>query len=354
MGGRFTLGQLAEALQATLDGDPTVVVTGVAPLEAAGPEHVSFLTDPRYRAAAQASRAAAILVSHDVEDLGRVTLRCKAPRESLIDLLTLFHPPAMVPPGIDPRAVVAAEARVHPTASVGPFAVVGPGAVIGARARLHALVSVAPGAEIGADSVLYEHVVVRERVRVGRRVIVHPGAVIGADGFGFVADTGRPRKIPQVGGVLIEDDVEIGANTCIDRGTLGDTVIRAGVKLDNLVQIGHNVEVGENALMAAQVGISGSSRIGRGAVLGGQVGVGDHLTVGDGARVGAQSGVAQDVPPGEKQFGYPARPTIQALRIFHAEEQLPALLRRVRALERRVAELEAERGGEGEAGRGHD
>jgi UDP-3-O-[3-hydroxymyristoyl] glucosamine N-acyltransferase len=345
MGARFTLGELAGALQATLHGDPTAVVTGVAPLDAAGPEHVSFLTDVRYQAAARASKAAAILVSGDVPDLGRATLSCAAPRQALIDLLTLFYPPAPMAAGVHPQAAVAPGARVHPTASVGAFAVVGDGAVIGARVRVHALATVAPGVEIGEDSVLYEHVVVRERVRLGRRVIVHPGAVLGADGFGFVAEHGMLRKIPQVGGVVIEDDVEIGANTTIDRAMLGDTVLRAGAKLDNLVQIGHNVEVGENAVMAAQVGVSGSSRIGRGAVLGGQVGIADHLTIGDGARVAAQSGVAKDIPPGQTQFGYPARPALQAKRIVVAEEQLPDLVRRLRALERRIAELETRLGG---------
>jgi UDP-3-O-[3-hydroxymyristoyl] glucosamine N-acyltransferase len=345
MGTRFTLGELAGALQATLHGDPTAVVTGVASLDAAGPEHVSFLTDVRYHAAARVSKAAAILVPDDVTDLGRATLSCRAPRQALIDLLTLFYPPAHMPPGIHPQAAVAEGARVHPTASVGAFAVVGDGAVIEARVRVHALATVAPGVEIGEDCVLYEHVVVRERVRLGRRVIVHSGAVLGADGFGFVTEQGVPRKIPQVGGVVIEDDVEIGANTTIDRAMLGDTVLRAGAKLDNLVQIGHNVEVGPNAVMAAQVGVSGSSRIGRGVVLGGQVGIADHLTVGDGARVAAQSGVGKDIPPGQTQFGYPARPALKAKRIVVAQEQLPDLIHRLRVLERRIAELEARLGG---------
>jgi UDP-3-O-[3-hydroxymyristoyl] glucosamine N-acyltransferase len=343
-GGGFTLGELAEALRAALDGDPDRRVTGVAPLETAGPDDISFLTDTRYAAAARASRAGALLVGPDARDVPAPTLRCAAPQVALVTLLELFHPPTATPPGVHPTAVVAADARLDPTAWVGALAVIESGAAIGPRARLYPLVYVGQSSEIGADSVLYPHVVVRERVRLGQRVLVHPGAVLGADGFGFVHDGAGHRKIPQVGGVRIEDDVEIGANTTIDRATFGDTIVRRGTKIDNLVQIGHNVEVGEHAILVAQVGVSGSSRLGRGVVLGGQVGISDHVTVGEGASVGAQSGVGSDLEAGGRYFGYPARPAAKAMRIVAAEERLPELLKRVRALERRVAELEAGRG----------
>ena len=340
----LTLGQIAAALGATLDGDSARVVHGVAPLDAAGPGDISFLIDVRYRAAAQASRAGAFLVPPGVTGLPAPALVAAAPRLALVELIALFHPPAAVRPGIDPSAIVAADARVSPTASIGALSVVEAGAVIGAAARLYPLVYVGPGAEIGDECVLYPHVVVRERVRVGRRVILHAGAVIGADGFGYVFDGSRHRKIPQLGAVRIDDDVEIGANTTIDRGGFGDTVVGQGTKVDNLVQIGHNVEVGEHSVLVAQVGIAGSCRIGRGVMLAGQVGIADHVTVGDGAMVAAQSGLHADIAPGEKVLGSPARPLTQSKRILLAEGHLPEMVRRLRRLERRVAALAARLG----------
>jgi UDP-3-O-[3-hydroxymyristoyl] glucosamine N-acyltransferase len=335
----FTLGELAEALQARLDGDPARIVTGVAPLDSAGPDQISFLTDARYQAAARASRAGAFLAAIDGADLPGPTLRCAAPQQALIDLLLLFHPPAPPPGGVDRTAVVAAEARIHPTATVGPLTVVEAGAIVGGGVHLHALVYVGAGVEIGEGTIVYPHVSLREGVRIGRRVVVHPGAVLGADGFGFAFDGRAHRKIPQVGGVVIEDDVEIGANTTIDRATFGDTIVRRGTKIDNLVQIGHNVEVGEHSLLVAQVGVSGSSRLGRGVVLAGQVGVADHVVLGDGVIASAQSGIASSLEAGVQVMGTPARPIGQARRSTVVYGQLPQLLQRVRALERRLERL---------------
>jgi len=340
----FTLGELAEVLHARLDGDPGRVVTGVAPLESAGPDQISFLTDLRYRGAADTSRAGAFLVPRDVRDLPAPTLGCDAPQQALIQLLRLFHPPVPTPAGVDRTAVVAPEARIDPSASVGPLCVVESRAVIGPGARLHALVYVGPGVEIGDDTVVHPHVSLRDGVRVGRRVIIHSGAVLGADGFGFAFDGTAHRKIPQVGGVLIEDDVEIGANTTIDRATFGDTIVGRGTKIDNLVQIGHNVVVGEHSLLVAQVGISGSSRLGRGVVLAGQVGVADHVTIGDGVIAGARSGIGASLAAGEKVLGAPARPIGQAKRIMIAEGRLPEMLHRVRALEQKLERLAAQLG----------
>jgi UDP-3-O-[3-hydroxymyristoyl] glucosamine N-acyltransferase len=340
----FTLGELAAALQATLEGDPGRVVTGVAALDAAGPEHISFLIDARYGAAALASRAGAFLAGTDAAGLPAPVLRAPKPQQALIRLLTLFHPPAPPAPGIDPAAVVAPDARVDPTATIGPLVVVEAGASLGPRVRVHAGAFVGARAVVGEDSVIHAGVVLCAGVRLGRRVVVHPGAVVGADGFGYAFDGEAHRKIPQVGGVQIEDDVEIGANTTIDRAMLGDTVVRRGTKIDNLVQVGHNVEIGEHSIIVAQVGISGSCRIGRGVVLAGQVGVADHLEVGDGAVVLAQSGLARNVAPGEKVFGTPARPVVQAKRLFVLEEQLPDIVRRLRQAERRLQRLEGQLG----------
>jgi UDP-3-O-[3-hydroxymyristoyl] glucosamine N-acyltransferase len=335
----FTLGEIADALHAELEGDPGRIVTGVAPLEAAGPDQISFLIDPRYRETALASRAGAFLAPAGVADLPGPTLHCRAPQQALIDLVLLFHPRPPVPPGVDRSAVVAAGARIDPSAAIGPLAVIEDGAVIGAGARVHALVYVGPGVQIGEDSTLYPHVTLRDGVRIGRRVVIHAGAVLGADGFGFAFDGAAHRKVPQVGGVLIEDDVEIGANTTIDRATFGDTIVRRGTKIDNLVQIGHNVEIGEHSLLVAQVGVSGSSRLGRGVVLAGQVGVADHVTLGDGVVAGAQAGIPSSIEAGTRVLGTPARPVAQARRIMVAEARLPELLQRVRALEQRLEKL---------------
>jgi UDP-3-O-[3-hydroxymyristoyl] glucosamine N-acyltransferase len=346
MAGRagLSLGELAATLGATLEGDPGRVVHGVAPLDRAGPDQIAFVADVRYQKAAQMSRAGAFLAPADVSGLPGPVLRCPVPRLALIDLLTLFHPPSPPAPGIAASAIVAPEARVAPSAWVGALSVVEAGAVIGARVRLYPLVYVGPGVEIGEDSVLYPHVVVRDGVRLGRRVIVHPGAVIGADGFGYAFDGARHRKIPQVGGVRVEDDVEIGANTTVDRATLGDTVVGQGTKIDNLVQVGHNVEIGEHTVIAGQTGIAGSVRVGRGVTMGGQVGINNHVSIGDGAVLAAQSGVAQDAPAGERLAGTPAQPLAQARRIWVAQAQVPDLVRQVRALERRLARLEARLG----------
>jgi len=340
----FTLGELAAALRATLEGDPGRVVTGVASLDTAGPDDISFLTDPRYGVLAKRSRAGALLVGLDASGLSVPLLRTASPQRALIDLLTLFHPAPAAAPGVAPSAVVAPDAVLHATASVGPLAVVESGAILGEGVVVHALVFVGKGAEIGEGTILHPRVVVCAGSRLGRRVIVHPGAVIGADGFGYVFDGTAHRKIPQVGAVVVEDDVEIGANTTVDRAMLGCTLVGRGTKIDNLVQIGHNVEIGEHSIIVAQVGVSGSARIGRRVILAGQVGIADHLTVGDGAAILAKACVARDVEPGAKLVGTPARPVLQSKRIWVAEEQLPDLARRLRGVERRLQQLEGQLG----------
>jgi len=340
----FTLGELAATLGAKLEGDPDRRVTGVAPLEAAGPEQISFLIDARYRPAAEASRAGALLVADSMSGLPEPLLRSSSPQQALIALLTLFHPMAPPPAGIDSSAIVARDARIDTSASIGALSVIGSGAVIGPRVRVHPLVYVGPGVEVGEGSVLHPRVVLCEGVRLGCRVVVQAGAVIGGDGFGYVFDGGGHRKIPQVGIVVIEDDVDIGANTTIDRAMLGRTIIRRGTKIDNLVQVGHNVEIGEHSIIVAQVGISGSCRLGRGVIAAGQVGFADHLTIGDGAVLGAQAGVSEDVPAGERRLGTPALPILQMKRIFAAQKQLPEMARRLRTAERRLAELETRLG----------
>lgn len=338
--GPYKLGQLARTLGGVLEGDSDYLIRGVAPLETAGPDQISFVTHPSYLQLAATSAAGALLVPSDAKELRGRLVRVTSPQTALIALLNLFYPAPPLTAGIHPSARVAPDSRVDPSASVGAYAVIESRAVVGSRARVFPLVYVGEGAEIGEDSTLYPHVVVRDGVRVGRRVIVHPGAVLGSDGFGYAFDGRAHQKIPQVGSVIIEDDVEIGANVTIDRATLGHTVVRRGTKIDNLVQVAHNVEIGHDTIVVAQSGISGSCRVGHGVVLGGQVGIADHVTVGDGVMLGAQSGVPGDIRAAGQYLGTPPRPVAEARRIYGAIPRLPDLLRKVRALERRIRELE--------------
>jgi UDP-3-O-[3-hydroxymyristoyl] glucosamine N-acyltransferase len=339
-GAGVPLGQLAQVLEATLDAHPERVVRGVASLAAAGPDDVAYVADRDYLEDARGSRAGAFIGPADLTGLPAPVLRCREPRRALAAALTLLHPPVAPAPGIDPSARVAPDARVDPTATVGPLAVIEAGASIGARAWIGPLVWIGAGVTVGEGCALFPQVAVYRGCRLGRRVIVHAGAVIGADGFGFAPGRDGPVKIPQVGTVVVEDDVEIGANSTIDRATLGETVIGRGTKIDNLVHVAHNVEVGQRCLMAAQVGIAGSSRLGNDVMIGGQAGVSDHIAVGDGAVLTAKAGVIQDVAAGERVALTWARPLGQAHRIWVAEARLPELLRAVKALERRLAALE--------------
>lgn len=343
-GAGLSLGRLAEALGAKLDAHPERIVTGVAALASAGPDDLSYVADRRQLPSAQASRAGAFIAADDLPTLPAPTLRCRDPRSALADALALFHPVTAPLPGVDASARVARDARVHPTASVGAFAIVESRASIGPGVRVGPLVYVGAGVEIGEGSVLFPHVVIYDGCRLGARVVLHAGVVIGADGFGFIPGAAGHRKIPQVGTVVIRDDVEIGANSTVDRSTLGETVIGAGTKIDNLVHVGHNVEVGERCLMAGQVGIAGSSSVGDGVMLGGQVGVSDHVRIGEGAMVAGSSAVMRDVPAGQRVAGQWARQAALTHRIWVAQAQLPDLLRTVRTLERRLAALEARAG----------
>jgi UDP-3-O-[3-hydroxymyristoyl] glucosamine N-acyltransferase len=254
--------------------------------------------------------------------------------------LALLHPPDSPASGIHPSAVISPDATVDSTASIGPLCVVDAGAQVGSGTSLLAQVHVGRDVRIGSDCRLFPQVTLRDGIRLGDRVVVHSGAVIGADGFGYARDGARYVKIPQVGRVVVEDDVEIGANVTIDRATLGETRIGRGTKIDNLVQIAHNVQVGEDTVIVAQVGISGSTRIGSRVTLAGQAGIVDHLTIGDDVIVGAQSGVSKDIPAGSIVLGSPAIPHGEFKRQYASLAGLPALRKLVRAMERRLEELE--------------
>jgi UDP-3-O-[3-hydroxymyristoyl] glucosamine N-acyltransferase len=341
----LSLAELAGRIGATLRGDGARKVTGCAELGSAGAAHVAFYANKKYKRDLAATRAAAVIVSDDDAALvpqGACALVAAQPYVAFAKASTLFHLALRKAPGR--HGIVHGEA--HPTAHVAEGAYVGPGARIGARTVLHPGVTVLDGAQIGDDCLLWPGVVVREGCVVGNRVILQPNVVIGSDGFGFAFDLEGDgegpihRKVPQAGIVRIEDDVEIGACSCVDRATLGETVIGRGVKIDNLVQVAHNVTVGPLALLVAQVGIGGSTEIGAGAILAGQVGVVGHVRVGDGARIGAQSGVINDVGDGETVAGYPSMPHALWLRAMAATRQLPELLKDLRRLQSRVEELE--------------
>jgi UDP-3-O-[3-hydroxymyristoyl] glucosamine N-acyltransferase len=282
---------------------------------------------------------------------GRNLIRVGNPRLAFAESLALFHPPPSPPAGVHPSAVVEPGAVVDPTASVAAFCFVGAGARIGARAVLHPFVFVGTKATIGDETLLHPGVIVRERVCLGARVIVHSGAVIGSDGFGYVFDGRGHRKIPQVGTVEIGDDVEIGAGTTIDRATTGTTRIGCGTKVDNLVQIGHNVTIGDHVIVVSQVGISGSVTIGDGAVIAGQVGIGDHVTVGAGARIVGQAGIMRDVAAGATVSGFGPQRHSDFLKSQAVFEQLPQMRRRLIELEKRLAAAEAATGIPKEQGR---
>jgi UDP-3-O-[3-hydroxymyristoyl] glucosamine N-acyltransferase len=341
----LTIAEVARAAGGeVVQGDPARVVRGVKPLEEAGPEDLSFVAGPRYQAYIRSSRAGAVLVGADVGELPAemAAVRVDDPRAALARVLERLYPPSTPAPGVHPSAVVEEGARVDPTASVAAFAVVGAGAVVEAGAAVGAHAVVGRGCRVGAGAVLHAHVTLYDGTRVGARSIVHAGARLGADGFGFVPEGGGLRKVPQVGGCVIGDDVEIGANTTIDRGSIGDTVVGDGTKIDNLVQVGHNCRLGRHVIVVSQVGISGSTRVGDGAVLGGQAGVQGHIEIGAGARIGAQAGVTASVAAGAVVSGYPARPHREALRAQAALFSLPKLVERLRALERLVAGRGAE------------
>jgi UDP-3-O-[3-hydroxymyristoyl] glucosamine N-acyltransferase len=337
------LSELAEHLGARVLGDPEREVVGVRPLDEAGPEHLSFLTNPRYGAAAVASRAGAILVGPGEEQQleGRDLLQCEEPYLAFARVLELFHPPRRPSPGVHPSAILGDGVRLGDGVAIGPLAVLGDGVRVGARTVVGAGCVLGPQAEVGDDCLLHPHVVIEDRCRVGDRCILHSGVVIGSDGFGFATSAGTHHKVPQVGVAVLEDDVELGANVCVDRATLGQTRICRGAKVDNLVQIAHNVEIGEGSLLVSQVGIAGSTRIGHHAIFGGQAGAVGHVTVGDNVVVTARGGVMKDLPDGVMVSGMPARPTREWTRANANLYRLDALRQRLAELERRLEALEA-------------
>jgi UDP-3-O-[3-hydroxymyristoyl] glucosamine N-acyltransferase len=327
---------LAEYLGARLAGDPEVDVRSVAPLDKATGSDVSFLANPKYREAARASEAGVLLVSEGESLPGRTVLVCADPYAAFARTLQLFHPPETAVPGVHPTAVLGRDCAVDPTAEVGPLAVLGDGTRVGAGSIIGAGCVLGRRCEVGRDCRLYPRVVLYDGTVLEDRVILHSGVVVGSDGFGFAQEGGRHLKIPQVGRVVVEQDVEIGANCAVDRGALEETRIGEGTKIDNLVQVGHNVQVGPHSLLVAQVGISGSTRLGHHVIMAGQSGAVGHITIGDGARVGAKSAVTKDVPAGSMVTGHPAQDHRVWLKERALAGRLEEMLRRLRKLESAV------------------
>lgn len=340
----MTLAQVARLTGGRVEGDDQVRVVRPAPLETAQRHELGLVADPAYLGRVAGSSAGALLVAEDLADRiddGRPRVVVADPRAAMRPLLVELDPTPRPSAGVHPTAVVDDGVELGEGVSVGPYAVVSGGVALGDRVVVGAHCVVGAGCSVGPDTYLHPHVVLYPGTVLGQRVVVHAGARLGSDGFGFVVQDGAYRKVPQVGGCVVGDDVEIGANTCLDRGSIGDTVVGQGSKLDNLIHLAHNVRVGRHVAMAAMTGIAGSATIGDWAQFGGQAGSVGHVRLGAGIRVGAQAGIIGDVEDGATVIGYPARDERDQMRSYAALARLPSLLKRVRALEKEVAALEA-------------
>ena len=338
------LSEVAARLECQLEGDGAVEIRRVAGIDAAQGGDLTFFVNPRYATALRSTRAAAVILARDAEPAPCSMLRTDAPYLAFANAVALFADVAVPASGIDASSSIAADVRLGDGVSIGPFVSIAAGVSVGPRTIVYPGVHIGPGATIGADCVIHSHVAVRERVAIGDRVVLQNAAVIGSDGFGFAErPDGTHQKIPQVGGVVIEDDVEIGAHVAIDRPAVGETRIEAGAKIDNLVQIGHAVRVGRNARLAAQVGIAGSTTIEEDVLLAGQVGVNGHVTVGKGTRATGQTGITRSVSAGSFVSGLPAIDNRAWRKAATSFKLIPSLRKRIAALERRLADLEGPR-----------
>lgn len=331
----FTAAEIAKQIDGKVIGDESLSLHRVSMTDSAKAGDLTFAENEDYFAKAEKSGASAILVSGDFTST-KTLIKVANARVGFAKVLNLFLPPPTFSPGVHGAAVISSSAQIHPTAHVGPFCVVGDRTRIGARCTLQSGNHVEADSVLGEDVHLFPNVTVYANSQIGNRVRIHAGAVIGSDGFGYVFDKGAHLKVPQIGNVVIQDDVEIGANVTIDRAALGSTVIGKGTKIDNLVQIAHNVVTGEHCIIVSQVGIAGSTKLGKYVTLAGQVGLAGHLKIGDQVTIAAQSGVMHDIPNGDKWFGTPAQPDRQMKRVFIALQRLPELLKRVSELEKKL------------------
>ncbi len=335
-----TLGELANWVEGELHGDAQLRITGVAGLAEAQTNEISFVVGAKYARQASQSKAGALIVPPDLQDIGKPFIMTVNPYLAFAKILSLFTQKPRSILGVNRDAYLGNNVKIGDEVSIYPWVYVGDAAVLGDRVTLHPGVYIGEGVQIGDDTLIYPNVTVMDRCTIGSRVIIHAGTVIGSDGFGFAQEGESHVKIPQVGIVQIDEDVEIGANCAIDRATMGRTWIQRGVKIDNLVQVAHNVVLGENSILVAQVGVSGSTKLGKNVILAGQVGLAGHLEIGDNVQVGAQSGIAKSVPPGQSVSGSPAIDHRLWLKNCHIISRLPEMRRKVMDLERRLTALE--------------
>ena len=341
---RWTLETIAALIGGQTQGEITTEITGVASIAEAEPGDLVFAESPRYLMDALKSRASAILTSPElltsVGSADKPLVLIDTPRLAFVRVLEAFAPHKSFPSETHSTAILGTACRVGAGCYLGAYVTLGDNVTLGDRVVLLPGTRVGDGCSIGDDTLLYSNVTLYSGVTIGKRCLLHAGCVIGADGFGYIPVGNALRKVPQLGTVVLSDDVEVGANTCIDRAKTGVTFIGPGTKIDNLVHVGHNVRIGASCIIIAQVGIAGGVEIGNGVILAGQAGIKDHVTIGDGARVAAQGGIIGNVPPGATYSGYPARPHAEKQREYAAAAKLPEYIKRIRALEKRLAELE--------------
>ena len=335
-----TLQELAEMVGGKVIGDGTVEISGVAAIEEAQPGQITFVANPKYLPKLKETRASGVIVSPEILRAEKPLLSVANPYLAFARILGLFSEKSYEPKGVDPRAWISPTAKLGKDLTIHPFVSIGDRCTLGDRVTLYPGVTLGEDCAIDSDSVLHPNVSLYPRTTIGKRVILHAGVVVGSDGFGYAKDGKKNVKVLQVGGVIIEDDVEVGANTTIDRGTLGNTILRKGVKIDNLVQVAHNVIIGEDSIIVAEVGISGSTKIGSNVTIAGQVGLVGHITVGDNVMIGAKSGVMNDLPPNQSYLGTPAIPHREALRIMGSIQKLPELRKTLTEIDQRLKKME--------------
>ena len=334
-----TLGEIAKLIGGEVVGDAKAKITGLTGIEKAGPGNLVFARNIRYLREVEKTLAAAVIVPVEISKSSKPIIKVKNPDYAFSKLLEMEAPGHKVQKGIHPTAVIGKNVKLGKELSIGAHAVISDESEIGDGSIISPLVYIGEKVKIGTNVLIYANVSVREEAIIGNNVIVHNGAVIGSDGFGFAKENGRYYKVPQIGRVIIEDDVEIGANVTIDRATIGVTTIKRGTKIDNLVQIAHNVTIGEDCAIVAQVGISGSVEVGNNVAMGGQVGVAGHLKIGENSRVLGKSGVTKDIPPNSTVSGFPAQPHMEELKIKATLQRLPILAKIVQGLEEKIKKI---------------
>ena len=338
----FTAKQIADLIQGKVEGNEQATVRTFAKIEEGVPGAISFLSNPKYTHYIYETKSSVVLVNEDAvfeKPVSTTLIRVKNAYECVAKLLQFYESTKPRKKGIDPLASISPKATIGEDVYIGAFAVIGDGAVIGNGSQIYPHVVIGDGVTIGANCLLYANVTIYQGCKLGNNVTIHAGAVIGADGFGFAPNAEGYDKIPQIGIVVIEDDVEIGANTCVDRSTMGQTIIHKGVKLDNLIQVAHNCEIGENTVMSAQVGMAGSTKIGKWCMVAGQAGFAGHIHIGDQTLVGAQAGLMKDTKPGDKVMGSPAINHLTYMKSRALDPKLPEMYRQIAALQRELNEL---------------